>query len=375
MCIIVVKPSNKVITRRTLKNCFTSNSDGAGLMFSVDGALVIDKGYFGFRAFYKRFRSYERAHPNANFVLHFRIATSGGIHVSTCHPFRVHKTLGFVHNGIFSGLGTKYLSDTQIFNINILQKLPPNFMDIDRARKQISDYIVTSLSKVVFLDNEGNYTIVNESNGHWDEGIWYSNYGYLPASYYTGKYYDDGYYTDYANAYNTKKRCLICSCWTDIEKIDWINNISFEGKTQNGWVCNFCNDFINAIHDCNGCGQSKPRKELYRNQYGEMICDECILLDSNSLIDYATSGYGNNDSVECYDCGSPNIVYQADRGGYLCGSCYKRTSIGIQGAKGTCPVCNTIVHIQEKDAYRCPHCQVYLDKDEYLENVNDNEKI
>ena len=371
MCIICVKPIGKVVTRRTLKTCFTGNSDGAGMMFSVNGKLVVEKGFFGFRLFYKRFRILERAYPDSNFVLHFRIATSGGITWQTCHPFKVHDKLAFVHNGIFSGLGTTALSDTQIFNRDILQQLPSNFLDIGKAWRSISDYIETSLSKAVFMDNTGKYTIVNEKYGNWDEGIWYSNFGYLPNSYYASStHYDDACYQDYSGYSTTKKRCVICSCWTKLEDVEWVSSVSFEGKTKTGWICNFCYNFINKEYDCDGCGQSKPRKDMYRNQYGEMICDECSLL-GNNIIDYATYGYGDNDSKVCYDCGLPDIYYQSERGGYLCKSCYTRTKTGIVGKQGTCPVCNTVIHLKEAEAYRCPHCRVYLDKNEYLENANE----
>lgn len=341
-------------------------------MFSVNGKLIIEKGFFGFRVFYKRFRLLEKKYPNSNFVLHFRISTSGGIpRQYTCHPFNVHEKLGFVHNGIFSGLGTTSMSDTQIFNRDILQKLPPNFLNITKAQEHISDYVVTSLSKIVFMDNIGKYTIVNEKKGIWEDGIWYSNYGYLPATYYTtSQYYENGYYQDYQGQSNVCKRCMICSCWTDLEKVEWSENIAFEGKTQSGWICNFCYEFITCEHTCDGCGQTKQRKELYRNQYGEMICDECALL-GNNIVNYATDGYGDNGSNICYDCGSPDIVYSGDQGGYLCRSCYQRTKDSIAGKQGTCPVCNTIVHLKEEEAYRCPHCQVYLDKDEYLESINE----
>jgi len=161
MCIIVVKPAKAIITRKTLKTCYDSNSDGAGMMFATGGKLFVDKGYFSFRRFYKQFREHERAYPDSNFVLHFRIATSGGIRPDTCHPFYVHKNLAFAHNGILSRLGTKDKSDTMVFNETILQLLPPNFLDMDKAKNAIEDYITTSLSKVVFMDNAGKLTIMN----------------------------------------------------------------------------------------------------------------------------------------------------------------------------------------------------------------------
>ena len=368
MCIIAVKPANKTITRRTLKNCFISNSDGAGIMWANENKLWIEKGFFGFRKFYKRFRELELTCPDSDFILHFRIATSGGIRHETCHPFRVHNKLAFVHNGIFSNLGETKMSDTQVFNRDILQKLPPNFLDMNKAREEIFDYIVTSLSKVVFLDNNGKHIIVNEEHGIWDEGIWFSNYGYLPTSHYTTKYTDDAYYNDYCGYSTTRKRCIICSCWAEIEKIDWESNVSFEGKKQSGWVCHFCRDFIGAIHKCDGCGMLKQRRNLCRNQYGEMICDECLLINKTYANNYASDA--NVDKI-CYDCGSPDVYYKAENT-YLCYACYSRTKkdMGVI-EKGECPVCHMIVHLSEEDAYKCPSCQVYLDKNEYLENANE----
>jgi hypothetical protein len=42
-------------------------------------------------------------------------------------------------------------------------------------------------SKLAFLDTANSITIINESAGVWDEGIWYSNGGYKES-----KYYDAG---------------------------------------------------------------------------------------------------------------------------------------------------------------------------------------
>jgi len=347
MCIIALKPAGKVITRKELRNCFSNNSDGAGMMYieSVKGyedVLCIDKGYFGFRKFYKHFRKMENLYPNSPFVLHFRIATSGYIGVDACHPFIVHGGLAFAHNGIFSKLGSKIESDTQEFNRIILCRLPKNFLDIEKAKNMVEEYITTSLSKAVFMDNVGNYTIMNESAGVWnDRGVWFSNSGYsYNVSDFSLRDYYGGYGYDVSGtSYNiVKKQCIVCSCWASLAEVEW-EDIIFEGKKQKGWVCRFCRDFMADVHKCTTCGESKPRSKLYRNVYGEFVCDICTIMN------------GDNIEVE-----------------------YLREAASLdphQGEfiTGVCPVCCMTVTAVEKDNWICPKCGIYLSKNDYLENV------
>ena len=206
MCIIATKPKGIFISKETAKNCFDNNPDGAGFMFSNDDRLFIRKGFFDFNRFWASYTQAMIKYDNPTSILHFRITTHGLTDKSNCHPFRVNDNLGFAHNGIIHFVDTdKKCSDTSMFNKTILRRLPPYFYKNDSILQLIAESIGTN-SKLSFLDNKGDYVIVNESAGNWKEDIWYSNDTYESCSIGFGGY---GGYGGYGYTYfpiNKKKK-------------------------------------------------------------------------------------------------------------------------------------------------------------------------
>jgi hypothetical protein len=178
MCIAIYKPEDKILSLATLKECYTSNPDGAGFMYAENKKLHIEKGFFSFQSFYDAFKKHE--HKQA--VIHFRIKTHGKIDTTNCHPFAVNNAIGFVHNGIISGFGDANHSDTIGFNQSILQPLVSKWGNLALFQDPIIDLIEGRIgySKLVFLDRHGNHKIMNEHKGTWDDGVWYSNDSYKP---------------------------------------------------------------------------------------------------------------------------------------------------------------------------------------------------
>jgi glutamine amidotransferase len=178
MCIAIYKPKDKVLSLATLKECYTSNPDGAGFMYAENKKLHIEKGFFSFQSFYDAFKKHETKQA----VIHFRIKTHGKIDTTNCHPFAVNNAIGFVHNGIISGFGDANHSDTIGFNQSILQPLVSKWGNLALFQDPIIDLIEGRIgySKLVFLDRHGNHKIMNEHKGEWDDGVWYSNNSYKP---------------------------------------------------------------------------------------------------------------------------------------------------------------------------------------------------
>lgn len=176
MCIAIYKNKDLVIPKETLEQCFKANPDGAGFMYSKNKELFIHKGFFTFKDFYSAYKHFEKEKA----VLHFRIKTHGKIDVDNCHPFHIHKGLGFVHNGIISGFGASDASDTSEFNENILKPLVQKWGNLALFQPAIKQLVESRIgySKLVFLDRHGNVEIFNENKGVWDTGIWYSNSSY-----------------------------------------------------------------------------------------------------------------------------------------------------------------------------------------------------
>ncbi len=97
MCIAVYKPKEAVLTKRTLKNCFDNNPDGAGFAYPNDEGTKIEvrRGYFGFRKFWRDYKAVQD--KEKPMLIHFRIATSGCIDEENCHPWRIDEKHAFVH--------------------------------------------------------------------------------------------------------------------------------------------------------------------------------------------------------------------------------------------------------------------------------------
>ena len=220
MCIIVSKEKGlNIPSREVLKNCFDTNSDGAGMMYVEKGKVIIDKGYMTFDAFYDRLTMLDKKlkFKDRSLVMHFRISTGGNVDQGNCHPYPITdnrkrlrdlhtvSNLAMVHNGVisdYSRLDTT-LNDTQMFVkdcVSVWYNYDKNFC---RNSKVMDILEKIAGSKLCFLDNEDNLYYVGK---FIDEGgIMYSNTSYLDWSYPTvgkansysswGKAYDK--YSDY----------------------------------------------------------------------------------------------------------------------------------------------------------------------------------
>lgn len=169
MCIAILNNSD-TLTRETLNNSWNNNPEGAGLLWASAGRVHTFKTYKR-KELIKRYYKL-RAEINTPIVLHFRIATSGHERYTNLHPFEVNAALGFVHNGILTGLGDKTHSDTYQFNEK-LKTLPADFIECETMRELIGKYITTS--KLIFLTGDNRAHIINEHLGTWDGSNWFSN--------------------------------------------------------------------------------------------------------------------------------------------------------------------------------------------------------
>lgn len=180
ICILNTKKAGR-LPKSQIKNSWENNDMGAGLLWNSKGKLNVFKTY-DYDDFLDKYNEVRSDKATGNIVLHFRIATSGYNGQQNLHPFLVNDKLGFVHNGVISGLGNKDFSDTYEFN-DMLKKFKHDFIDCEMSRYFISEYI--SYSKLIFLDANGKYTIINEELGKWTDGNWYSNDSYKQVNNYS----------------------------------------------------------------------------------------------------------------------------------------------------------------------------------------------
>jgi len=281
MCIGIYVPEGKYVNKKTLKVCYENNPDGAGLMYSDGKNLIIDKGFFSFKSFWKEYRSIMQGDKKkSGIVLHFRVATHGNISKRNCHPFQVNENLGFVHNGMIDIKMEKgsTMSDTAVFNELILKKLPGNWMNNDSIIELISGYI--GQSKLIFMDSTGSVLIINKSLGEWKDGIWYSNTTYkgvvVRRQLWKKFDYGSGYYS------NDLHECQYCGTPLLIPEEKetgmcfYCLHPNVDPKEANEIVC----DRISGKREkftyqyCDGCGHFLNR-EKYTVMDGNVYCDKC----------------------------------------------------------------------------------------------------
>jgi len=177
MCVVIHKPAGIKITSHTLERCWNVNSDGAGIMYAQNDALHIHKGMMEFDEFYKFYSE----HIDKDMLIHFRLASDGEINKGMTHPFLVFPGLGVMHNGILNLSSTRHylslhkkFSDTYAFVLNVLSKLPQDFLYNEGIVKLLMDAV--DGSTLVFMDSTGKINIIgNYAETVIYEGCWFSN--------------------------------------------------------------------------------------------------------------------------------------------------------------------------------------------------------
>lgn len=173
-------------SKNTMRRCWNANPQGAGYMVSDPSTRMVigKKGFMKFDDFMK-----ELSDPKLdkmNVVIHFRIATHGGVNEKATHPFPVSdKTddlnalawtcrAGIAHNGIIPGYGSqKGLSDTQEWIKKIASSagehiLHPGVLKVLESSMGASRLVIMRRDKVIRLG----------SGWVLFKGCWYSNSGY-----------------------------------------------------------------------------------------------------------------------------------------------------------------------------------------------------
>lgn len=345
MCIAILNTKGVTLKREVLNNCWKNNGDGAGLLYMQDGKMQVFKEMNSFDNFYNEYVRVRKAISKQNIVLHFRISTHGKVNETNCHPFLVHEGLGFVHNGmIYNAPESKDFSDTYMFNETILKYLVNGFEYSEDILDMLHVYIGTG-SKLIFLNSEDDYAIVNEKAGHWHLNCWFSNtsyqqvndwvdYGgikkYKSGSYSYGAYgtakssgidssfkYSAGFYDDWYDDVRTYRACSGC----DISLYD-VNEI-------NRGTCEYCHEeqlelLKEEKEDI--CGYCENDFGPYNKSYESHLCLECYadLEGINTEGEYHNVAFDEiykaeqrefiyNKNISALECITENGTYFYDR--------------------------------------------------------------
>lgn len=300
MCIAILNDNTTTLKKNVLKNCWKNNGDGAGMLWTENGVLKSHKEMIDFDSFYNKYLSIRQSKQSKKsyVVLHFRISTHGAVDETNCHPFFVNDKLGFVHNGIISKAPvSKLYSDTYMFNDSILRNFKHDFLNCMATMGLIDEYI--GYSKLVFLDNENNYTIVGENLGHWNGKCWFSNDTYKEVSYkdYGGKKVPSTTGIGYRHwgTYDWKTRS-----WSNNENKyddfrDWENfdtTDSLEKDSQDDFK-NFNDDY--EYDEVCECCQNQKEVLKYDKNYEVYMCEDCTKDFCN---DYSVLDWDSTDDLQ-----------------------------------------------------------------------------
>ena len=305
-------PSKKIFSQ-----CFSSNDDGAGFMFPVNGKVHYEKGFMSFTAFKKGLKAaikkYSVDTKDTPMVFHFRIQSQGGVKAELTHPFPVTRSyddmrklsgdvnLCCVHNGIIdfaSSYKVVDYSDTMEFIREVLFPL---------THKQETTYHKnkTLMGMLEYLLNGNRFAIMDKNGyveliGNWieDGGVFYSNTSYkqhtfvkassLSKDWYQDKFlsgyddydsYNDKYDEYYLAGYISKKQeddflktgMLLCDCGEEML-------IEYVESEQRCYA--FC-------FDCGMMFKLSSKAEAYAWEHGLVVCDT----EDDDLKDY-NEGFG-----------------------------------------------------------------------------------
>lgn len=308
MCIAILNTKGTTLKKQLLNNCWDNNGDGAGILYiDNDSKLQTFKTLDSFDEFYKNYIHIKQTYgKRRNMLLHFRISTHGVINEENCHPFITDDNVGFIHNGMIHDVPDSIqYSDTNMLNRTLLQKLKPGFDQDDDVLEFLESFIGAG-NKLVFLNKNDEWSIVNEKAGHWNLECWFSNDSYKQVN----DWYDFGgvrkkkakgsrvgfmpqysyqdFYTDYNDGYGTalEESKPTCECGFELLTVNEMNR----------GTCDFCHDHTMTLLDsskpkakdvdmtCDNCLWRPVSKEDYRPEWDAHVCEHCMgVIDNTTL--------------------------------------------------------------------------------------------
>lgn len=199
MCLLTFMSRGVTASPQDLRQGAQFNDDGFGFAVHAGSSVITGHG-MEFEKVLDQFLQVRAKHDGVA-LFHSRITTHGNTDVSNCHPFRVGgDNLTVVgHNGMLPITLDKgeTRSDTRIFAENYLPALGGVYaLDDPETFNTVSQWARGSKLVVITANRWANsdHYILNEKDGHWEGGVWWSNYSYC---YTPAKTYNYGYSSSY----------------------------------------------------------------------------------------------------------------------------------------------------------------------------------
>lgn len=184
MCLLITQTQHSpALSREWLADFYDYNSDGVGVMYAQDGALIVEKILPVSADDFVQF--YQNHIAGKNCAFHLRMRTHGDTDLANCHPYEVLNqqdhgvSLWLMHNGILS-TGNKAdtsKSDTWHYIKDYLRPMLANNPDyaFSPAFADIVGSHIGASNKFVLMDNHGRQAVVNQTSGVYWAGLWLSN--------------------------------------------------------------------------------------------------------------------------------------------------------------------------------------------------------
>lgn len=168
MCQIIYKPTTKTFNFAYLDKAQKFNKDGYGIMWYEDKTA---KSYTTLD--YTSFKLVMKALESKSCVVHLRNTSAGLTNLDNCHPFIV-PTGYMMHNGTI--LTLKDYKDKDSDTAKLADLICDTVYDkISDISPLLQCIVGNTINRLVFLEDSGEVTIINEDLGIWEDGIWYSN--------------------------------------------------------------------------------------------------------------------------------------------------------------------------------------------------------
>lgn len=244
MCLLTYFPPDTQPDAQLLRNGGQFNDDGHGWAIVANGSIITYKS-LNLNQAIDNFVATRKIYPEGPALFHSRLSTHGSISVDNCHPFVVNGDSRTVigHNGIFPKSvqpgKDDNRSDTRVLAEDFLGKRSHLLFATEKQRKQLAGWM-GKYNKAVILNVNPAYSfssvIINEQQGIWHNGIWYSNDAFegWTSRIYTIQPKHASHYE-----WDTYDRCTHCLSYGTIKKITHI--CSF---------CEVCNDCDEPSDSC-----------------------------------------------------------------------------------------------------------------------------
>lgn len=237
MCLLIAMNGGADVTDTQLERAAYNNPDGFGWAIHTGEHLIRFRS-MNIDDAITEWRFVRKMYPDQAAIWHLRWATHGTVDVSNCHPFEVghDARMMIAHNGVLPIEAHNGRSDTRILAEDRLGR-SATWVDDEVKIAELEKWL--GGNKVAILSSHPRTSrdlyILNEDQGHWDEGVWFSNDSYKPPKVKTVTLPINAGIDDEANANTFDDEIQIVTC--DV--------------CQNEFLLDMADDY--ADHNCPDC--------------------------------------------------------------------------------------------------------------------------